>query len=522
MFPPNIYYSAILMAAGVICLVVAVVIWFLRREAVAARSLTFFLLGLSWWDITYSIFWMDFPGPTPYFWLDLTLVGAFIVPTAFLIFALEYSNRQQLLRRHVILALLIEPVLTFILLWTDPLHDLFFGGKRALNTTMILDAGPVSWANVYYSYLLILAGIVILFIAFYRANGVYRIQAGLILVAIIFPWLIHIGYMTTGGLLPNADITPFIFSVTAVVVAFALVRYRLLDITPIARGVLIESMNEGVLVLDSLNRIVDFNPTAQAALSTDFSIGESIERAFVHWSDFISHFFDEEQANAEISIDDRYLDIRISPLRDKRNRLVGKLVVWRDITDLKNIQLKFEKLAMTDELTLAYNRRHFMGLAEAQINKSRRYGQPLSLALMDLDHFKNINDNYGHSIGDKVLAGFASRLREKIRDFDVFARLGGEEFALIMPETDIEKAYQVTERLRQSIAGSPLDLGDGHLLSITFSLGLTDFKGGQDTLGSMLRRADHALYAAKNAGRNCTFVWDETTVTKAEPPAKLT
>ncbi|MBE7435648.1 MAG: hypothetical protein HS100_17155 [Anaerolineales bacterium] len=129
MLPPNIYYSAILLAAGVACLVVAVMIWYFRREAAGAKPLAIFLLGLAWWDITYAIFWVDIPAITPYFWLDITLAGAFTVPTAFLIFALEYSNARRWLNRPFILALLIEPVICFILLWTDPWHDLFLAGS---------------------------------------------------------------------------------------------------------------------------------------------------------------------------------------------------------------------------------------------------------------------------------------------------------------------------------------------------------------------------------------------------------
>ncbi len=508
MLPPNIYYSAVLMAAGVSCLVVAVVIWFMRREAAGGRTLTIFLLGLSWWDITYSIFWMDFPGPTPYFWLDVTLVGAFVVPTAFLVFTLEYSNLQRFLQRPIILALMIEPVLAFILQWTDPWHNLFFGGKRALNTTMILDAGPVSWANVYYSYLIILIAVLVLVSTFIRSKGVYRMHSALILTAVILPWIVHIAFMSTGALIPNADITPFIFSFTALMIAWGLIRYHLLDIVPIARSVLIENMSEGVIVLDGQNRVVDLNPVARSVLPADFSIGEPVEKAFARWSGFVSPFFDAETASAEVVIEDTYLDLRISPLRDNQKRMVGKLVVWRDITELKNSQLKLEKLATTDVLTLAYNRRHFMELAESHLRAARRYGHPLSLLLMDLDDFKNINDELGHQTGDAALAEFSKRIAEGIRDIDIFGRLGGEEFALLMPDTDIEKALQAAERLRLSVEKDMLTR-EGREFMLTSSFGLTGFEGGNDNLNAMLRRADHALYAAKRAGRNRVVAWNK-------------
>ena len=510
MGPPNVYFSAVLLAAGVGCLVVAVMVWLMHREAVGARSLFIFLIGLSWWDITYAIFWADAPAPNPYFWLDITLIGAFIVPTAFLVFALEFSHLHRWLERPFLLALTIEPLLTLILLLTDPWHNLFFGGKRALNTTMIIDAGPASWANVYYSYALIAIGVFVLGFTLYRSRGVYRMQATVILAAVIIPWVIHIGFMASNGiLLENADVTPFIFSITALLIAFALIRYRLLDVVPVARSVLIESMREGVLVLDNQNRVIDINQAARSVLSPDFYLGEPVESAFKRWSDFVAHFFDADQAQTEVEIEDRYLDLRISPLHDRRRRFLGKLVVWRDITDLKNTQIKLQQLATTDELTLAYNRRHFMDMAETQLTHALRQNRPLTLALIDLDHFKNVNDNFGHAAGDKVLKEFSRLFIENIRGLDIFGRLGGEEFALLMPETDLDSAYQVSERLRQTIANTLISL-EGHSVSVTFSLGLAGYLHGQDTVATLFRRADRAMYAAKHSGRNRVVEWSES------------
>lgn len=509
MLPPNIFYTTILMAASIVCLVVGTLVWLYRNEAVGSKPLAAFLLGLSWWAITYAMFWDAFPGPTPYFWLDITLVGAFIVPTAFLIFTLEYSGMRYWLRRPFLSVLMIEPILVFIVQWTDPWHNLYFGGKRALNTTMILDVGPVAWANIVYSYVLIMFAILVLFRAYVYSKGVYRTQAAMMLGAAIIPWLAHIGFLVSGGtVLPNADVTPFIFTITAVVIAFALFRYRLLDIVPIAHNFLIESMGEGVLVVDERQRIVDVNPTARRALSPNFVIGESVETAFADRPDLVSRFLGEDQAQAELALGDLYIDLRISPLFDKRDRKVGRLFVWRDITDYKKSQLQLEKLATTDELTLTCTRRHFIELAEAQINRAWRGKHPLSLALLDLDYFKRINDNFGHLAGDKALAGFAKLVFENIRSFDIFSRFGGEEFALLMPETDQAAAFEVVERLRKTVE-QHLIPSEKEPFSITFSSGITELGSETDTLEAILRRADHALYVAKDAGRNHVRVWQE-------------
>ena len=510
MLPPNIYYTAILMAASITCLVVGTLVWYYRSDAAGARPLALFLLGLSWWDITYAFFWDDFPGPTPYFWLDITLIGAYIVPTAFLVFTLEFSGMRYWLRRPFLLALMIEPILTFIVQWTDPWHDLYFGGKRSLNTTMILDAGPVSWANIFYSYGLILIGVIILVRTLILSNGVYRKQTVTVLGAMIVPWLVHIGFVVSGGgLLPNVDITPFIFTITALGIAFALLRYHLLDIVPIAHSVLIENMGEGVLVVDVHHRVVDVNPVARRVLPPHFVIGESVEKAFADRPDLVARFFDQDQAQVEFALGDRHLDVRISPLFDKRSRKVGRLVVWRDITEFKENQAKLEKLATTDELTLSCNRRHFIELAESQIQRAKRGKHPLALAFLDLDNFKNVNDRFGHLAGDKTLADFAKLVFENIRTFDIFSRMGGEEFALLMPETNQGAALGVMERLREIVEKNNILL-DENSFSITISSGVTELLNESDTLESLLHRADHALYAAKDAGRNCVVAWDET------------
>jgi diguanylate cyclase (GGDEF)-like protein/PAS domain S-box-containing protein len=406
---------------------------------------------------------------------------------------------------------MIEPLATFILLWTDPWHNLFFGGKRALNTVRFLDAGPVSWANVYYSYILIFIGIVVLSVTLYRSVGIYRKQAVTILAAVIIPWMVHISYMVSGGPLPNADITPFIFTITALVIAFSLARYRLLDIMLIARSVLIENMSDGVIVLDTKNRVVDINPAAQnvIGLSATSSIGESVEKVLSNWPDIVAKFHDIDQARAEITLGNssqRHFDLRISPLRDHRSQFVGRLIVWRDITELKYTQTKLEKLATMDVLTQVFNRRNFLELAEAELKRAIRLKHPMALALIDIDHFKHINDTFGHPAGDQALIAFAKICQENIREFDVYARFGGEEFALLMPGTDYEHASQVGERLRLIVAQSYVDLG-AHTTSITISLGIAELTGEQDTLELILRRADQALYAAKQSGRNRVVVW---------------
>ncbi|GAB6389110.1 GGDEF domain-containing protein [Stutzerimonas marianensis] len=173
---------------------------------------------------------------------------------------------------------------------------------------------------------------------------------------------------------------------------------------------------------------------------------------------------------------------------------------------LRGMMRQLEDLASTDELTGLYNRRHFINKAEAELNRLRP-GHYSGLALIDLDHFKRINDVYGHATGDRILQTFASVARSCLRDDDVLARYGGEEFVLLLPGTDAERFHACCERLREAFANAqPLDiqLQPGQL---SLSVGLT-LLSANDSLDESLQRADEALYRAKHKGRNrCEASW---------------
>ena len=159
------------------------------------------------------------------------------------------------------------------------------------------------------------------------------------------------------------------------------------------------------------------------------------------------------------------------------------------------------RLAMVDPLTGVYNRRTLAGLAETAIDAARRQRRPLSLLALDVDHFKRINDEYGHDTGDEALLGLVALLREVLRSDEVLSRIGGEEFAILLRNVDDRAALAVAERVRRHIAASPLAI-DGRMLTLHVSIGVATLREGIGDLGDLLRDADRALYAAKRAGRN--------------------
>jgi diguanylate cyclase (GGDEF)-like protein len=169
---------------------------------------------------------------------------------------------------------------------------------------------------------------------------------------------------------------------------------------------------------------------------------------------------------------------------------------WRDR------EARYQRLASIDSLTGLTNRRRFFKLAEQELARSRRYGSPLTVVLVDLDHFKQINDQHGHLIGDQALAHAATIFAREVRDVDVVARYGGEEFAILLPMTSSSGAKEVAERCARQLAATPLPVDSISPIRITASMGIACADAHPGAIEELLRAADAALYRAKEAGRN--------------------
>ncbi len=190
---------------------------------------------------------------------------------------------------------------------------------------------------------------------------------------------------------------------------------------------------------------------------------------------------------------------RMGPLRHEGS-ITRAFVVVEDVTEAVSNERRLAEVAVRDGLTGAYNRRWFDRRMEDEIERARRYGRGPGLAILDIDHFKLLNDQEGHQFGDEVLKLVASRCAEALRSTDSLSRYGGEEFCIVLPETPLEQCAALAERLRDACAESPV-AHRGVERSLTVSLGVAAWREGDDP-GALLGRADAALYAAKRAGRN--------------------
>lgn len=176
--------------------------------------------------------------------------------------------------------------------------------------------------------------------------------------------------------------------------------------------------------------------------------------------------------------------------------------------ELKAVLAQAHEISNTDVLTFLPNRRKVIVDLQEEVIRSTRYSTPLSISLVDIDHFKNINDTYGHATGDEVLRTFSARLREQIRNPDTLGRYGGEEFLIVLPNSEVKAAVEQASRLCQHIRTMQVESND-HVLSVTISIGVAQYRIGQENWEQFLHRADTAMYQAKNNGRDQWAVAEE-------------
>jgi len=319
-----------------------------RRPAPGATPFALLMVAVVVWSLGHALELGSTDLLTKGFWTKIEFLGVAFVPVMWLAFALQHTGREKWLTTRNLVLLAIEPLVTLLLHWTNEVHGLIARDVR-LDTSgslPVLDFtyGAGFWVHTAYSYLLLLLGTFVLLQALIRSPRLYRGQAGTVLIAALAPWVGNVLYISGLSPFPYLDLTPFAFTITGLAVAWGLFRFRLLDIVPMARDTVIESMSDGVIVLDTQNRIVDLNLAAQRITSRPASeaIGQPSAQVFSAWPDLVERYRDVAEAREEFVLGEgeaqHCFDLHISPLYDRGGRLTGRLVVWRDITERKRAE----------------------------------------------------------------------------------------------------------------------------------------------------------------------------------------
>ncbi|HEY8345781.1 MAG TPA: diguanylate cyclase [Symbiobacteriaceae bacterium] len=291
-------------------------------------------------------------------------------------------------------------------------------------------------------------------------------------------------------------------------------RYRLLA----------ENVGDMIITVDFQGRVTWVSPSITRLLgyTQEEWIGRTIDELFAANRSYLMRLKDLLSAPRTFNVPPTleaeltrkngtriWTETTIAPLIDSDGKQIGLVGVVRDITDRKRIEDELYRLATTDALTGAFNRRHFWELASREITRSIRYGHPVSLILLDVDHFKTLNDTYGHAVGDLVLRTLVEVGQKNLRATDILARIGGEEFAVLLPGICLADAVRVAERLRRTYEQVKIPLEAGGSISFTISAGAAQKTCSDTTFDDLYRKADMALYEAKNGGRNRTCAYQE-------------
>lgn len=682
-------WTIALLISGAIYFIAAFLVFWLFRANAGGKS----FIGLMLAGCIYSIgYFFELHSPSlaeMFFWLKIEYIGITTFPVMWMIFVMRYAKREQYLNRTVIASLFIIPVITYIMVFTNNSHQLFYRSMSSvmsdgLNILHIVK-GPWYWVNIGYLNLLVLTGNLILLQSWRQTPVPLNRQYAAMFLGSLAPWAGLFIYLSGRSPL-NLDLSPFGMIITGLVYLFSLIHYRIFDMVPVASSVVLETMRDGVLVVDSQERILDMNAAAVKFFGkkTDI-IGRKLETLFQPGSGIAVNIMNAAAGQWEFQENtpngSHWLDLMFSPLTTRDGEIRGHAIIIRDITKRKNAQEQLErantelsrriqeldkynrdlkqlnqmsaelqncdlledaypiivrfihillpnlkgglyvftpgsdvmelatcwggyeparktfdknecwgllkgevhrvnlenmhmicahadrqtgfkyvcnpmiiegfpfalihlnylsteisdnqvqlarividaiKLALTnlkmkvnlrqdsirDPLTSLFNRRYLNETMKLEIFKARHAGKPLSIIMVDIDNYKEINDQYGHSQGDQVLISMSQLFLANIRSGDIVCRYGGDEFMIVLPGAPPEIAFARAELIRQETDTMLLAKEGSQDYRITLSIGVAAFPGHANSVEALIQAADNALYRAKQEGRNRTIIAD--------------
>jgi diguanylate cyclase (GGDEF)-like protein/PAS domain S-box-containing protein len=517
-----------LMFSAMLQLLMAAYAWGRRNEPAAKPLIMVFVLGAVW-ALGYGMDIASSDLQIKIRWLQIYWTATSFGPLIFLLIVLEHVEISHLLTRGRLAILLLPSLLLIALVWSLPHHQLLMYDFTVEHVDS-LDILQKKNGILFNPIFLVLQGMSL--VSYYLlihslpgANQIKRRQSVTILCALLIPFLVNIPTILDINPIKGFDFTPHALVLSSGLFAFAIFGYRWLDILPLARTALVESIPVGVIVIDAKNRVMDINPSAKQFLQVDNSIvGQESQKALARF-DPILHSQTDERFNKDIKVDlstgqSKYIDLHIIPLKNREGQFNGSILTLNDVTERKkanerlqaqlteieSLHTQLHEQAIHDSLTGLFNRGYLNDTLERETHRAQRHQHPLSLLMIEIDSFKRFNDNYGHEAGDVTLQQVAQLIRANTRTDDIACRFGGDEFTLIMPETTLESAWQCAERLRESAAVLPLHYEGKSLGNLTLSIGVAVFPKHGETGALALRAADQAMYQAKQAGKNRVMV----------------
>ncbi|AEF23834.1 histidine kinase N-terminal 7TM domain-containing diguanylate cyclase [Pseudomonas fulva] len=510
--------------------------WVIHQRDFPGRD-TFILMHLAsmWWMLMAGLEVASVAPECKMLWATMSWPGIISVPTFWAVFLWQYvSSVRQPLGRRSMLGMILMPLLIWLVVLSNPWHGLFYGAATgpvsgAPGAPIRFDHGPLFYAAAVYVYLFMSFSLVVVLRAALISHGVHRRHYLAFVLITAVPWSANISYVGFGFVVFGVDPTPFSFVFTLAAFSWLILGVRLFDMVPVARHLLLEALPDPVMVVDTQWRVIEAN---QAALKLGGLNNDWQGHRLQDWPGFGDELAVQLVEQGELreplliqSDADHYFEVRTRPIERLTRHgilVLGQLLYLRDVTQRQRAKLKLaEALALSEErlrtitslheqlreqalcdpLTGLYNRRYLDELFARELARARRDNAPLALALIDLDHFKQLNDQYGHLDGDDVLRSVAQYLVVNLRSSDTVFRIGGEEFLVILPGADVREATRRLEAICQGLAQKPIETRSG-VRHVTLSAGLALWPEQGRALDELLQAADAALYEAKRRGRN--------------------
>jgi len=343
-----------LLFTAVFAVLIAYYAW--RRSTSGSKVMAFLMLAVAEWSLAGAFEAAALQEAGKIFWSQVSYVGVHSLPPLYLMLAWHYNQRDEWLSKPVILPLWIVPVITLGLAATNSQHHLIWSGFHWLENhphILIYEYGPVFWVSAIYDYILILTATIFFVYAAQHSASLYKKQARLIILAALIPWIGNILYVTNSNPLSHRDLSPVYFLISGVFLTWSLFRFKFLDLTPIARSKVMNTMTDGVIIIDNLNRVVDLNETARELIGEDkdSALGEPAHVVLNRWPD-LAHLFSNQEHDLPIEqviqdMDGRWYNAKVAPLQGRNQTRRGTLITVRDINvqkELENALREREKL----------------------------------------------------------------------------------------------------------------------------------------------------------------------------------
>ncbi|WP_269532070.1 diguanylate cyclase [Chitinimonas sp. BJYL2] len=478
-----------------------------RRHRPPNAAFAGVMFALSLWTLCYALELLSTTLEAKVFWAKLKYLGSTTGPVLWFVVGMKLSHNERWLSTPLQLLLSAFIVVTCFVVFTNDAHHWFWRdiwltpGEPETQTTH----GFYFWVYAAVLYTLVLCNVVLLFRYFWSAPGLYRHQAALLALG---------GFLPLGGrlledffavdLFPHVDNVVLLFLASGICFAIAVFRLGALTLTHIAHNLVIRHIGVGIVVLDVDQRVVELNPYAQQLLGADTSavLGKPLAQVLHGWPALPI----TSDGSTELTVGNACFQLDCRSILAANRETAGHVLTIADISERKQAEIQLQQMARTDALSGLLNRRYFREQAEREFERAARQDAPLALLMLDIDHFKRINDEYGHPVGDQAIISVARVLDAQLRNVDLIGRYGGEEFIMLLIDCPPSQAGEKAEQLRAAIAAISIPLPSA-ALQFTASVGLACAAQDCLDLDTLIQRADTALYAAKQSGRNRIAVW---------------